>query len=178
MGKEIKKSITFRLDNKNLESLEKIADSQSITLNSLVNKVIQDHVNWHALSAQSGLISFPKGLVKKLIADKSEPQIEKIAKQVVEKDMEDIMLLMRGRFTVDTFINIVETWAKVSHMSFNHDQNDGRHEIVLKHDLGPKWSVYLSKFYQIIFDNLEAKCDAKSTSNSVVLEIDSKPNPY
>ncbi|MDX1596092.1 MAG: hypothetical protein R3327_04050, partial [Nitrosopumilaceae archaeon] len=91
---------------------------------------------------------------------------------IAERDVPDIILLMRSKYTPDSFVDIIETWAKMSNLPFSHKTSDHTHEIVLQHNMGPKWSLYLSELYKNVFDTFEIQSKIQKTNNTVTISMD------
>ena len=48
-------SVTFRIGSKALKKLRHEAEQKDISANTLVNKLIKDHVNWHSTQQKPAL---------------------------------------------------------------------------------------------------------------------------
>ena len=49
-------SVTFRIESEALRKLRRQAGQKDISTNTLVNKLIKDHLNWHSNAAKAGFI--------------------------------------------------------------------------------------------------------------------------
>jgi hypothetical protein len=68
---------------------------------------------------------------------------------------------------------VIETSIRISGYCYKHEVNDGIHRFVLHHDMGRKWSMYISTRYQIVFDRLGLKrVDFALTDNTVAFKVD------
>ena len=86
---------TFRLNKKTLESLKKEADSESLSLNALVNKILETHINWHSSAAKLGIIPISSEVVGHLFKNMSDDDIKKLAKKQAPLITEDLLLFSR-----------------------------------------------------------------------------------
>lgn len=175
MVKNLKESVTFRLDKPNLRSLYKESERKRISLNALANQIIDEHVDWHSFSAEANLISFPKALIKKLLDNLTSSEIAKIAKEIAQEEIKDILLLLRKNNNPESFLDIIETWLKVSNFPYTHDVDDSFHEFIIQHDMGKSVSIYLSSLFEKVFDLFELKkAKFDITDNTVVFSVDTK----
>ena len=167
-----KKSITFRLDAENLEALEKIAKNEGISVNSLTNIIMEYYLKWHVFSGKSGLVSFPKRLLQEMLEVISEKKVSQMAQLIAESEVPDIILLMRTEYSPNSFIDIIETWAKISNFPFSHKIKDNTHDIILQHNMGSKWSLYLAELFKDVFDKFEIPSKIFKTNNTVTISMD------
>jgi predicted HicB family RNase H-like nuclease len=65
--REKSESVTFRINSKVLKNLRREAEQNDISTNTLVNKLIKDHLNWHSNAAKAGFVSVRRPFVSKVI---------------------------------------------------------------------------------------------------------------
>jgi len=61
------RSITFRISNKSFSGLKSEAERNHVILNTLVNQVLQQHLDWHAHAVKAGQVPIAKGLITSLM---------------------------------------------------------------------------------------------------------------
>ena len=62
------------------------------------------------------------------------------------------MIIMLG-----AFLDMFESWLKSSSVSFTKHINHETEVYTVTHELGSKWSTYLSHMLQVIFDDIGLK---------------------
>lgn len=86
------------------------------------------------------------------------------------------MLLLRDEYDVASTLEVIETWIRISGYQYKHEINDDGsdiHRFVIHHNIGRKWSLYISTRYQIVFDQLGLKrVDFAPTDNTVAFKVD------
>lgn len=178
MSKTIKESVTFRLDGSNLAAISKEAEKKGMSLNTLVNQIIDKHVDWYSFSAEANLVSFPQKFISKLLSKFTDSEIEKLAKYIAQEEVKDIILLLRKKNDPDAFLDIIDTWTKVSGFPYSHDVDDSVHSLIIQHDMGKNLSLYLAKLYEIMFESFDLKkAEFDITGNTISFTVDTKrPN--
>lgn len=145
-------SITFRLDSSILARLREEASGKDISVNTLVSKIAKDHVSWHSIAPRAGFISVRKALISKLLEKYGDDEIGEIAASVSRTSTKDVFLLLRNEYSLETGIDVLETWLKMSGYAYNHSikQIDAGtfHSFVVQHDMGTKWSLYLAELFK------------------------------
>jgi hypothetical protein len=169
-------SITFRIESKTLKNLRREAEQKDISTNTLVNKLIKDHLNWHSRSAEAGFISVRRPFVSKVIKYLPDQEIISLAEYVAKTTNKDSILLMKNEYTIKSALDFLESWLKISdypyrHEEANYDQN--KHSYVIQHDMGMKVSIYLASLYQFLFDELghNERIEFDKTENTLAFTI-------
>ncbi|RDJ31146.1 MAG: hypothetical protein DWQ18_03810 [Crenarchaeota archaeon] len=174
--KKTKTSVTFRLDPNNLRILNEEAKKKEISLNTLANQIVSSYVDWHSAATQAGFVSLRKQLIKLLLEKYSGSEIMNIAEKVAADTTKDIVLLLRQKYNIETALNVIETWIRISNYPYSHIIDETKHTFVIQHDMGAKWSIYLSGLYKYVFESFQLKkVDFDYTEKSLSFEVDTTP---
>lgn len=172
-------SVTFRIPIDLLESLRMEAQEDNVSLNTLVNQVIIGHEKWHKYSKKAGFITIPKDFQKLLMGKVTNDEIIQITQQK-SKYCKDIVSMLRTSYSLDSFLDVIETWFKICNFPYRKDMNKNKLKLTVQHNMGEKWSLFLSLLIQINLEKLivEKSIDEKSivemTDETVIIEIPCK----
>ena len=173
-------SISFRFDNEVIKYLRQEAKQRDISTNTLVNQIIKEHMNWHANAPKAGFIAIRRTFIMDAIGHLSEQEIVSIAEHVAKTTNKDSILFIEKEYTMKAALNFIEDWIKMSGYAYRHEEinDDGKHKhmYLIQHDMGIKWSIYLSNLYQFLFDELrknKAKIEFEKTENTLAFTVDS-----
>lgn len=152
-------TITFRLKSSLINELKNEADSENITINSLVTKIISNHLQWERYERKVGLLPMTKPFLNEILQKLSEGDVVEIAKTIEKGHFLGIMSFIKDIKNVQDFIMILRSWLTVSWMQHTIDnKSDGNVIFKIQHDLGSKWSVYIktliSEIYLDIFKEI------------------------
>ena len=162
---------SFRLNKDVLSKLKKEADSENLSLNSLVNKVLEAHVNWHSSAAKLGIVPIGSEVIKELFKNMSNDELKKLAKNNVSRISEDLLLL-RNEDTLDSFLDLAMDYFGVCGFPFSIKEKDGNFRITVRHTLGKKYSLYIEEIVKIkINEYTKEKPDVTSTANTITLSV-------
>src|SRR5919199_2207027 len=150
-------SITFRLDSTILNKLHYEAEQKEISVNTLVSHIIRRHIDWHSNAAKAGFVTVRKGLLRNLINRLSEEEISSIAEYIAKNETKDFILLLRNEYNIESALDVIETWIKISGYPYRHEVNHTRHSYVIQHDMGKNWSLYISELYRFLFEEFGLK---------------------
>ena len=154
------------------------AEQKDISANTLVNKLIKDHVNWHSTAAKAGFISLRRPFVSKVIKYLPEQEIISLAEYVAKSANKDSLLLMKNEYSIKSVLDFLETWIKISELPYKHEETNNdqnKHSYVIQHDMGMKVSIYLASLFQFLFDEVgqnNTRIEFDKTENTLAFTID------
>lgn len=150
-------SITLRLDSIVLNKLQREADQKDTSVNSVVSRIIRRHIDWHSNAAKAGFVTVRRGLLIDLINRLSDKEISSIAECIAKKETKDFVLLLRNEYNIESALDVIETWIKISGHPYRHEVNYTRHSYVIQHDMGKNWSLYMAEQYRFLFEEFGLK---------------------
>src|SRR5918995_521113 len=176
--KSATEGVTFRLPSENLEQLNKEADTRQISVNTLVNQIINEHLDWHLYAAQAKLYYVPKPFISRVLERFTEQQLAGLAEASAKKDFVDIGLLLRGEFTISSFLSILENWSRISDIPYRTEESETTQKIIIEHNMGSKYSYLFKEIYRHLLENsFEIKTQFDTTDNTIVLTFDKEARP-
>jgi hypothetical protein len=149
--------MTFRLDSIILNKLHHEADQKEISVNTLVSHIIRRHIDWHSNAAKAGFVTVRRGLLINLINRLPEKEISSIAEYIAKHETKDFVLLLRNEYNIESALDVIETWIKISGHPYRHEVNYTRHSYVIQHDMGRNWSLYMAEQYRFVFEEFGLK---------------------
>lgn len=172
-------SITFRLDSFILNKLYREAEQKDISVNALVSHIIKEHIDWHSNAAKAGFVTVRRGLLSDLINRLPEKEISSISEDIAKNETKDFVLLLRNEYNIESALDVIETWIKISGYPYRHEVNYTRHSYVIQHDMGKNWSIYMSELYRLLFQEFGLKkVEFDLNNNSLVFSVDTgRPKP-
>ena len=176
--KSATEGVTFRLPSDNLEQLCKEAETRQISVNTLVNQIVNEHLDWHLYAAQAKLYYVPKPFIARILEKFSEQQLSDLAKASAKKDFVDIGLLLRGEFTMSSFLSILENWSRISDIPYRAEEIDNTQKIIIEHNMGSKYSYLFKEIYRLLLeDSFETKAKFDIMDNTIVLTFHQEARP-
>ena len=163
-------TITFRLPSNLIDGLRKEAESDRISLNSLVTKIFANHIQWEKYERKVGLLPMTRTFLKEVVNQLSEEQIASMAQRTEKETFKNILTFMRESHSIEDFIFILRTWLNVSWMQHNIEQKDGYYRFHIQHDLGIKWSIYVKILVsELSEDILNRRVQVKISASTISL---------
>lgn len=165
-------SITFRLENSVLDALRKNAENRRTTLNSIVKDILKEYLQWHSIAPIAGFLPINRALIFKLFQKYSEEEIIDIADSVAKSTTKEIMLLVKGKYDIYSALELIENRMKVSNFNYKHTVDDTTHSLVIQHNMGNKWSIYLGSLFKATLEQFHpTKVEIEFAENTFVLKV-------
>lgn len=165
--------VTFRLDTGIIESLKRHAQQQGISLNALVNHILSKFVRWDMYEKKAGMIPLPRPLLMKIFDMLDDEEIAELATWMGKSIIPEIILFMEGNINKDSIITWLEKrLSDVFEMRHVSDPNNNNDIIIIKHDLGKKWSLFHKILFTTIFNELlDVRVNVKFDNNIILLSL-------
>jgi hypothetical protein len=139
----------------------------------LVNQTLKQHIEWYSNVQKAGFISVRKALIQRLLQKHSDAQISEMAKEVAEVSTKDLILLLRNKFTIVSALDVLESWIKISGYVYSHNVSGSKHSLIIQHNMGQKWSVYLVELCKHVCQQFKfTDYSVDITENVILIEVD------
>jgi hypothetical protein len=181
------KSITFRLDTKVIDEIQREADEAEISLNVMVNQVLRRYIEWDRFENKVGMMPIPKSILRSLMDQTMEVAAEaqiketqdyrdRIIKNAAESAlnvMKDTVMFMRNDYSFWTVLDVLKRYMKVAGITSDHRVEPGRkHVFMIQHELGETWSLFAKELLLLIFAELaNVKAEINATDKTVKAEV-------
>lgn len=168
-------TIAFRLDISMIERLRNEAEQKDISLNALAGHIFKQHIDWHSNAAKAGFLTVRRGLIVKLLELASEAELIKIAEYIAKKETKNFVLMLRNEYNITSALDVVETWIRIAGYPYRHEVTYSTHTYTIQHDMGKKWSLYLSEQYKFLFEDFGLKrVDFEITDSIISFTVDTE----
>ena len=162
-SKPLSKCVTFRFPTEKLHKLTKEIEAKQVSLNTLFNQIVKEHLDMHCLAPQAKLYYMPKPFLMRLINEYSEKELTELARETAKNDLVDISLFLSGEFSIASISDIAETWLRISKMPYR----------IIQHEMGPKYSYLIREICRYLLEvAFEAKASYNITDDTLVIEAD------
>jgi hypothetical protein len=170
------KSITLRLNGQVLEQVRREAEQSNISINTMASKVFKHYVEFEGYAAKAGMVSFPKELLVRIMDRLPDDEVNKLSDYVRGNEMKDAVLMVRKEYTGDAFLKFIEAWMNACGIPYRHDIEDEKgktHSVVIQHDMGTRWSLFLQELFKFVFEDVDAKwSDFQTTDNTLMFNVE------
>jgi len=172
--KKISVNCSCRIDKKTYDSLVSYAESNGISLNSMINSIIKRHLLWDRFTEELGMIPLTKRTLKKIFKAMDEETIKKIAYDVGGTVPQELIYLSYDKFDFSNLMKMIElSNSRFGKVKYN--ANDDRHNINILHGVCENFSIFLSETHRVLADNLSLRFAVEHIDNNMVCMEFEKP---
>jgi len=142
--KEERKSVvrTTRLPESLALSLQKDAADEGTTVNAVINSIIRRYYEWDKKARESGFTMIQKPVLKALVEAADDEELLRIGRDIAPVWFEDMADYWFQDSSPDRILDTISRRFKFDPLMRTEITKDGNaYSIVLRHDLGPKWSI-------------------------------------
>lgn len=168
-------SITLRFRTDVLDELKHEAAQKRISLNTLSSQILTSHAEYDSYASKSGMVSFPKSLLIKMMDRLTVNELEKLSEHIAKNEMKSLTLLLRGSHNLASFLKTLESWLRDSNFQYSYYISDDQkeHRFVIQHEMGRKWSLYFEKLFRFVFNDLSSvkRPEFEMTDNVVAFRV-------
>jgi hypothetical protein len=148
--KQTTEGITFRIPSSSIHQLRRESTKKQVSLNTLVNQILKEHLDWHTYAAQARMFHVPRSFFSRIVDKLTDEELSELAVTNAKKDFVDIGLLLKGEFTLTSFLSILENWSRI-------------------------FSYLIKELYRYILEEMfEKKSDFTITDNTVMFRFREK----
>ena len=164
-------SVTITINPESMTQLYEESKYRQVNLNTRINQIIKDHLDWHTNAPAAKMYYLPKSCITKVVDQLTELQISGLAIDVA-RDFKDICLMLRGEFTISSFLDVIIKWLQITETPNRWDKNMFEYNLLIKHDMGYKYSFLVKEVYRnVIEDAFHMGIKFIVTENSLALKI-------
>ena len=177
-GKKVTRAfkITKSLD----DALISQAERQGITPSSFINHLLVEYFEWwHYASKGSTFVTLDRRVLVALIEDLDEEKIADVARSIALIVTRDFLKFRFGKLDSETVFQFFSTldlhmnWGEVKTIK----RDDGGMEVLIKHDMGMKWSIFISEFVSSLlpsFLNMQTSVEFSTFGCAVLVVPEAK----
>jgi hypothetical protein len=136
-------NVSIRIDSDLSNKLHEKCIEQKISLNTLINHLLEKQVNWHELTTEMGWIPMFRSTFRELSDAVSKEKIKKIAETVGMSDMKNSLNYVYGYIELDSILDLFKKRCQNMNVQYRQLDVKGKNKIIIQHDLGKNWPYYI-----------------------------------
>ena len=164
---------TIRVPSHLDDIIHKDSKEKRSTANALISSILTKYAEWDRYTEAFGFISLPRSGLKLIIESLDDETIKQIAGQIGSRQSKELMMYFFKEINLDTFVSAISLFSKYAGFGSYEIESNGRdHTVVLHHELGRKWSIYVAYLTsESLKITLEISPRFQITENSVIFEF-------
>ncbi len=144
-GRTVAKS--FRINEKALGALQEEAARQNVSVNTLVNQLLLDYSEFGRFLQRINAVRLSRKTFGEILNFVSDDNLAKAGEMSGKGAPMALIASKWGKITVNTVIEYIHDLSAYANLFEYYEKNENeRWTITLMHELGPKWSMFLTKY--------------------------------
>lgn len=164
------KTASFRIDDSLLDALLAESNSKQVSLNTLVNQVLREYIEWYANAPKVGYMIVRKSLISAILERFNDDDIRQLAR-ITAKQSREINLLFASEYSIDSALKIIEYKMRMSGYIYRKEIHDDYYTYIIEHGLGPKWSLYLAELFASEFQEVDHEAEFEKLDNLLAFKV-------
>jgi len=132
-------NVSIRIDSKLSSKLHEKCEEQKISLNTLINHILEKQVNWNDLVHEMGWITIFRSTFRELLDSTSKDTIQKIASSTGSTELKNSLNYFYGHVNLDSILVLFKKRFQSMNVQFRILSFDDKSKIIIQHDLGKNW---------------------------------------
>ncbi|MFQ5781746.1 MAG: hypothetical protein ACE5GR_01665 [Nitrosopumilus sp.] len=132
-------NVSIRIDSKLSTKLHEKCEEQKISLNTLINHILEKQVNWNDLAYEMGWVTVFRSTFRELLNSTSEDDVKRIASSAGNTDLKNSLNYFYGQITLESILDLFKKRFQSMNVQFRSMSSDGKNKIIIQHDLGKNW---------------------------------------
>lgn len=169
-GKTTPKS--FRVNTKALAAIEQDAERQNISLNTLVNQLLIDYAEFGRFIKQLGALRLTRQTFEAVLTAASDEKLAVGAREAGRSAPLALINSKWGKLTLGVLLEYVRDLSLYANLyEYNEMYEEGQRTITLMHELGPKWSIFLTHYLGQAFTAAGTKPKVTTSDRAVIFSL-------
>ncbi len=163
--------LSLRVSAERLEHLKREANTRKVSLNVLANHILDAYFDFALPAKNVGFMALPKKTVRDMIGSLNDAQLSKLAQGPIKSEFVNLIYMMKGKFTLQSFFNTLLAWARDSNFPYRDDFDDDMRTVTIHHDMGKKWSMLLSESIEAMLEDVASQASFDIRDDVIVLRV-------
>ncbi|MGY5148179.1 MAG: hypothetical protein ACW9W4_09305 [Candidatus Nitrosopumilus sp. bin_7KS] len=132
-------NVSIRIDSDLSSKLHEKCIEQKISLNTLINHLLEKQVNWYELTTEMGWVSMFRSTFREISDSVPKEKIEKIAATTGMTDFKNSLNYLYGYIDLDSILDLFKKRCLNNNVQYREMIVNGVKKIIIHHDLGKNW---------------------------------------
>jgi hypothetical protein len=166
-------NISIRIDSDLSNKLHEKCIERKISLNTLINHLLEKQVNWNELVNDLGWITLFRTTFRELMDANTKEKIQKIAETTATIDLKNSLNYFYGQISLDSILDLFKKRCQNMNVQFRVIPTNNAIKIIIQHDLGKNWPFFIITQMNTILNEIEYRiinedCNTQGFSFEIV----------
>lgn len=167
-------TVSFRINKEYDEALRAEAEEKKVSMNTLVNQIFGEYVDWNKYVKRFGTIILSREAFKLLLESLDNDKINTLAIDIATKAPKEFILFKWKEIDQSHVIGFIKMFFDhCGYGQYDHQVTESKvNKFSIRHELGKKGSIFLKTYLEtLIRDTLGIACKSVITDNSITISF-------
>ena len=136
-------NVSIRIDSDLSNKLHEKCIEQKISLNTLINHLLEKQVNWNEINSELGWVSMFRSTFRELSDSIPKEKIEKIAETTGMSDLKNSLNYIYGYIDLNSILDLFKKRCLSTNVQYREIKVNGVRKFIIQHDLGENWPLLI-----------------------------------
>ncbi|HZD12641.1 MAG TPA: hypothetical protein VE177_03890 [Candidatus Binatus sp.] len=163
---------SFRINEDALIALQEEASRQNISVNTLVNQLLLDYSEFGRFVQRANAVRLTRKTFEEILKIAPEDGLGKAGQAAGKSGPGSIITSKWGEITMNNVISFIRDLSTYANLFEYYEKEDNGHStITLVHELGGKWSSFLSQYVSEAFVSAGTLPKMKTSDRAVTFTL-------
>ncbi|VFJ13839.1 toxin-antitoxin system HicB family antitoxin [Candidatus Nitrosocosmicus franklandus] len=167
-------TVSFRINKEYDEALRAEAEEKKVSMNTLVNQIFGEYVDWNKYVKRFGTIILSREAFRLLLESLDNDKINTLAVDIATKAPKEFILFKWKEIDQSHVIGFIKMFFDhCGYGQYDHQVTESKvNKFSIRHELGKKGSMFLKTYLEtLIRDTLGIECKSVITDNSITISF-------
>ena len=161
---------SFRVDEPALQAIEKDAESQNVSVNTLVNQIFKQYADYDRFARKISTVKLSSSTFRGLLSTLDAEKVIEVAKASGSGVSQALATAKSGRVDMEALLDHLRYLAAYAHLcEMSETSGPQGHNLTLIHDFGLIWSIFLVHYVTAMFGLIGVAPKIEMSDRSVSL---------
>jgi uncharacterized protein (DUF1778 family) len=167
-------TVSFRINKEYDEVLRAEAEEKKVSMNTLVNQIFGEYVDWNKYVKRFGTIILSREAFKLLLESLDNDKINNLAIDIATKAPREFILFKWKEIDQSHVIGFIKMFFDhCGYGQYDHQVTESKvNKFSIRHELGKKGTIFLKTYLEtVVRITLGIECQSIITDNSVTISF-------
>ena len=147
--------------------LQEASEEDKRSINSMINEIIDQYVDYERGAATGRVVHIGAEFLRFLTQSIPSEKIAEFAKSYARDNTMEFF----PKMTLDELLKALKSHCKYNYMRMVETFHNDERVVILVHDVGPNYSMFIANYYQTLFAKIGVKTEYTLHEDAVVLRF-------
>jgi hypothetical protein len=163
---------SFRVDESAIRAVEKEAEAQQVSSNTLVNQILIQFSEFERFAKRINTVEVSSFVFRGILEAAEVEKIIQVGKAAGSSIPQAFATAKRGKVDVDSLLDHLRSLSAYGHLYEYSENLDSEERVVtFLHDFGLRWSIFLVHYLTAVLEQLGIPPKLEMSDRSVILTL-------